>query len=152
MGVLLTEKDGAPTPDSPCCKCSAFDGYPCATNGKSDAQVIVVDPALQAHPTLTLLTRAYVERLTTDPSGRTVTGVEVIRDDEPLTFTADIVVAACGALSSALLMLRSANDRHPNGLANGSDRLAATTCGTTTPPCWRCPRSPTRPSSRRRWA
>ncbi len=33
------------------------------------------------------------------------------------------MVVACGALSSALLLLRSANDRHPNGLANGSDQV-----------------------------
>ena len=30
---------------------------------------------------------------------------------------------ACGALSSALLLLRSANDKHPTGLANGSDQV-----------------------------
>jgi len=123
VGVLLTEKDGIALPDSPCCKCDAFDGYPCATNGKSDSQVIVVDPALKAHPNLTLLTRAYVEKLTTDASGRTITGVEVTRDGEHLTFTGDIVVAACGALSSALLMFRSANDAHTTGLANGSGQV-----------------------------
>ena len=33
------------------------------------------------------------------------------------------MVAACGALSSALLLLRSASDAHPNGLANGSDQV-----------------------------
>src|SRR6185437_4411811 len=38
-------------------------------------------------------------------------------------YSADTVVVACGALSSALLLLRSANDRHPNGLANGSDQV-----------------------------
>ena len=37
-----------------------------------------------------------------------------------MTYSGDIVVVACGALSSALLMLRSANDDHPHGLANGS--------------------------------
>ena len=42
---------------------------------------------------------------------------------ETSRLTADIVVLACGALSSALLLLRSANDRHPNGLANGSDQV-----------------------------
>jgi len=123
VGVLLNEKDGVPLPDSACVKCDAFDGYPCATNGKADSQVVVVDPALKAHENLTLLTRTYVERLTTDASGRTVTGVEAVRDGERLVFTADIVVAACGALSSALLMLRSANDKHPDGLANGSDQV-----------------------------
>jgi len=33
------------------------------------------------------------------------------------------VVVACGALSSALLLLRSANDKHPRGLANGSGQV-----------------------------
>ena len=32
-----------------------------------------------------------------------------------------IVVVSCGAVNSAALLLRSANDSHPNGLANGSD-------------------------------
>jgi len=31
------------------------------------------------------------------------------------------VVVACGAINSAALLLRSASDRHPRGLANGSD-------------------------------
>src|SRR5574339_1080871 len=37
-----------------------------------------------------------------------------------MRYSADIVVAACGAINSAALLLRSANDRHPHGLANGS--------------------------------
>jgi choline dehydrogenase-like flavoprotein len=117
---MLDEKDGQVSPHSACIRCATFDGYPCLVNGKSDAQLICVDPALRAHPNLTLLTDAYVETLTTDLAGRTVTGVEVIRRGERLTFAADIVVAACGALSSALLLLRSANDAHPSGLANRS--------------------------------
>ncbi len=31
-----------------------------------------------------------------------------------------MVVVACGAINSAALLLRSASDKHPNGLANGS--------------------------------
>jgi choline dehydrogenase-like flavoprotein len=34
---------------------------------------------------------------------------------------ADIVVVACGAINSAALLLGSANDKHPKGLANSSD-------------------------------
>ena len=70
-----------------------------------------------------LLTGAYVERLETDAAGGSVTGVVVTagREEEPVTFSADIVVVACGAVNSAALLLRSANDRHPNGLANSSD-------------------------------
>ena len=38
-----------------------------------------------------------------------------------MRFSADVVVVAAGAVNSAALLLRSANDRHPDGLANGSD-------------------------------
>src|SRR5574339_397557 len=37
-----------------------------------------------------------------------------------MRYSADIVVAACGAINSAALLLRSKSDRHPNGLANRS--------------------------------
>ena len=120
VGVLLDEKDGRISPHSPCIRCNAFDGYPCLTNGKADAQVICVDPALKDHDNLTLMTGAYVDKLSTDSGGARISGVEVVRGGERETFTADIVVVACGALSSALLMLRSANAHHPNGLANSS--------------------------------
>jgi len=49
--------------------------------------------------------------------------VHVLRHGEREVYTADIVVVACGALSSALLLLRSANDAHPDGLANGSGQV-----------------------------
>ena len=35
----------------------------------------------------------------------------------------DIVVVSCGAANTAALLLRSANDKHPTGLANGSDQV-----------------------------
>lgn len=70
-----------------------------------------------------LLTGAYVTRLETDAFGRAVTGVHVTRAGEQERYTADIVVVACGALSSALLLLRWANDAHPHGVANGSGQL-----------------------------
>jgi choline dehydrogenase-like flavoprotein len=120
VGILLDERDGAVLPHSPCIRCNAFDGYPCLVNGKADAQVICVDPALSAHANLTLMTRSYVERLLTDGAGGAIAGVEVVRGGEHIIYAGDIVVVACGALSSALLLLRSANDKHPRGLANGS--------------------------------
>ncbi|MDI7048323.1 hypothetical protein QMN58_32985, partial [Escherichia coli] len=73
--ILLDEKDGKVTPTSTCIRCDAFDGFPCLLNGKADAQVVCVDPALAAYPNLTLMTGAYVSRLETDASGRTVTAV-----------------------------------------------------------------------------
>ena len=37
------------------------------------------------------------------------------------SYSADIVVVSAGAINSAALLLRSANERHPRGLANSSD-------------------------------
>ena len=122
LAILLDEVNGTPAPYSACVRCDAFDGFPCLTNGKADAQVICIDPAV-AHPNVTLLTGAYVERLETDASGRTVTGVHVVRGGEQEVYRADIVAVAAGALSSALLMFRSASEAHPGGLANGSDQI-----------------------------
>ena len=41
----------------------------------------------------------------------------------PNASPADLVVVACGAANTAKLLLASANDQHPNGLANGSDQV-----------------------------
>lgn len=120
VGILLDETGGKALPHSPCIRCDAFDGYPCLTNGKADAQIICIDPALKAHSNLTLLTKSYVKKLLTDDKGRCVSGVEVLHGTESAIFRADLVVVACGALSSALLMFRSANQDHPQGLANRS--------------------------------
>ena len=38
-------------------------------------------------------------------------------------YEADVVVVSAGASNSAKLLLQSANDQHPNGLANGSDQV-----------------------------
>ncbi|MFL5620890.1 MAG: GMC oxidoreductase, partial [Gemmatimonadaceae bacterium] len=92
----------------------------CLVNAKSDAQVMCVDPALE-HPNVTLLTNARVQRLETSPSGREVASVVVARGDEMERYSADLVVLAAGAINSAALLLRSASDRHPTGLANASD-------------------------------
>ena len=124
LGIKLDQNpDGSATTYSPCIRCDAFDGFPCAINAKADAQVISVDPTRADHSNFTLLTGAYVDRLETEPSGHRVSIVQVIRDNQPERYSADIVVVACGALSSALLLLRSANDSHPRGLANGSDQV-----------------------------
>jgi choline dehydrogenase-like flavoprotein len=123
LGIRLREKDGIPTPTSICIRCDTFDGFPCLLNGKADAQVMCVDPALAAHPNLTLLTGAYVSKLETDPSGKRISEVLVSRNGEEERYRGKVIVVACGALSSALLLMRSANDRHPDGLANGSGQL-----------------------------
>ena len=123
LGIRLDEKNGKPIPTSVCIRCDAFDGFPCLLNGKADAQVMCVDPTLAAYPNVELLTNTYVTRLETDQSGKTVTAVHALHNGQPEIFRADIIVVACGALSSALLLLRSTNDAHPNGLANGSGQV-----------------------------
>jgi choline dehydrogenase-like flavoprotein len=124
VGIKLDQNpDGSATTYSPCIRCDAFDGFPCAINAKADAQVICVDPTKAAHPNFTLLTGAMVDRLETAADGRSISKVHVTREGRHEEYSADIVVVACGALSSALLMLRSANDKHPRGLANGSDQV-----------------------------
>jgi choline dehydrogenase-like flavoprotein len=109
-------------PFSPCIRCQTCDGFPSLVQGKADAEIFGVRPAV-AHDNVTLLTNALATRLLTDDSGRTVTGVEVERDGQRETYRGDIVVVSAGAANTAKLLLASANDRHPNGLANGSDQV-----------------------------
>jgi choline dehydrogenase-like flavoprotein len=99
-----------------------FDGFPDPTDSKADGQVMCLRPALQ-NKNVTLMTHAYVEKLETDSAGKKVTKVVTDIKGEKIVFNADIVIVACGAVNSAALMLRSANDKHPTGLANSSDQL-----------------------------
>lgn len=117
LGIMLDEKA---THTSRCIRCDTCDGFPCLVQAKSDAQVIAVDPALE-QLNVHLLTHAYVERLETDPAGGSVTKVIASTGEGRQELTADVVVVAAGAINSAALLLRSANDKHPNGLANSSD-------------------------------
>jgi choline dehydrogenase-like flavoprotein len=119
VGVRLDEDNRHA---SECIKCDTFDGFPCLTNGKYDADTTCVRPALQ-YPNVSLLTEAFVSRLRTDPTGRQVTAVDVEHPSGPMQLSADIVVVSCGAINSAALLLRSADERHPNGLANASDQV-----------------------------
>ncbi len=118
-GIRLNE---ANMPYSACVRCADCDGFPCLVHGKSDAEVLGVRPALE-HANVTLLTNATAVALETNPDGTVVTEVVVERDGERETHSADIVVVSCGAANTAKLLLSSANDKHPNGLANGSDQV-----------------------------
>jgi choline dehydrogenase-like flavoprotein len=118
-GVLLDESD---MPYSRCVRCNDCDGFPCLVHAKSDAEVLGVRPALE-HANVTLQINSEVVRLQTDAAGRTVTGVVVDHGGLRETVTADIVVVSCGAANSAKLLLGSASEAHPHGLANGSDQV-----------------------------
>jgi choline dehydrogenase-like flavoprotein len=108
-----------PGQPSGCILCDTCNSFPCRIRAKSDADTLCVEPAV-ARPTVTLWTGARAERILTDPSGRTVEAVEIDRSGERVRVSASTVVVACGAVNSAALLLRSANDKHPDGLANSS--------------------------------
>ncbi|WP_017301369.1 GMC oxidoreductase [Nodosilinea nodulosa] len=120
LGMKLNERDRT---QSPCIRCDTFDGYPCLVGAKADAEVNAIRPMQAAYSNVSLLTGAKVLKLHTDGSGRQVTEVETDVRGEIRHFAADIVVVACGAINSAALLLRSASDQHPNGLANSSDQV-----------------------------
>ena len=119
LSVKLNEKDAFL---SECIRCNTCDGFPCFIDAKSDADVNCVRPVMDSS-NVHLITEAKVTRLQTSASGKEVSGVEAEIEGETHTFTGDIVVVACGAVNSAVLLLNSANDRHPNGLANSSDQV-----------------------------
>jgi choline dehydrogenase-like flavoprotein len=116
VGIMLDEQNPR---RSACIRCDTCDGFPCLIGAKADSQVVCIEPALQ-HPNVTLVTNARVTRLGTNGTGRSVSTVEVERGGAHETYTGDVVVVSCGAINSAALLLRSASERHPRGLANGS--------------------------------
>ncbi len=113
LGVLRPgEADG-------CMLCNTCNSFPCKVGAKSDAEICCVRHAM-LQPTLTLWTRAHARRLITDGRGARVEAVEVERDGENLRVEAPLIIVSCGAVNSAALLLRSATDRQPAGLANSS--------------------------------
>jgi choline dehydrogenase-like flavoprotein len=118
-GVMLNERD---MPYSACMRCANCDGFPCVVHAKSDAEVLGVRPALE-HDNVELMINTQAMRLETNASGTSVTTVIVDHAGVQEQVSGDIVVVCCGAANSARLLLTSANDRHPNGLANGSDQV-----------------------------
>lgn len=117
--VLLNESD---PPNSRCIRCQTCDGFPCLIQAKADAEIAAIRPALH-FSNVSLKTNSMAVKLTTDSSGREVTEVIALCEGKPESLKANIVVVSCGAANSAKLLLVSANDKHPNGLANGSGQV-----------------------------
>ena len=102
-----------------CVLCSTCNSFPCKVQAKSDAEVCCIRDAVQ-RPTVTMWTNARARRLIADACGRRIEGVEVERNGETVRVDAPLVIVSCGAVNSAALLLRSATEKHPNGLANSS--------------------------------
>ena len=113
LGLLRPGEPGG------CQLCNTCNSFPCQEHAKSDAEVCCVTPAL-ASPGVTLWTGTRARRLLTNPSGSRVEAVELERGGQVEQVRAGLVVVSCGAVNSAALLLQSATDRHPDGLANSS--------------------------------
>ncbi|MEM7296207.1 MAG: GMC family oxidoreductase [Pseudomonadota bacterium] len=100
---------------------TTWDAFPGTEQGKMDAESCALRAAL-AHPNVTLQAGTRADRIIADKGGR-ITGVEVTRGDRRASLEPRIVVLAAGAVQSAALLLKSANDSYPMGLANSSDQV-----------------------------
>jgi choline dehydrogenase-like flavoprotein len=107
-------------PGGRCLRCANCDALPCKIDAKGDAEIRLIRPALRS-PNVTLRPGVRAERLVTDATGRRIVAVEVIEAGVRRRITARTFVLSAGAVNSAALLLRSADHRHPRGLANASD-------------------------------
>ena len=105
-----------------CIRCKTCDGFPCKLHAKGDAEICCVRPALE-QDNIELSTNALARRILTDSSGKRAIAVEVERQGETYTVSADKIIVSCGAVNSAILLLRSRNSHYPAGLANSSGLL-----------------------------
>jgi choline dehydrogenase-like flavoprotein len=94
-----------------------WDGFPCTTGAKMDAESVGLAAALR-HPNVELRTGVTVERLEADETGRIAAAVTSTG-----RIAAGQVVLAAGAVHTAAILLRSASEAYPGGLANRSDQV-----------------------------
>ena len=97
---------------------TTWDAYPNTCGGKMDAETCGLSAAL-AYDNVTLRTGSTVIRLESDQTGRVTAAV--LANGKRLT--ASRFVVAAGAVQSSALLLRSANDNCPRGMANRSDQV-----------------------------
>ncbi len=102
-----------------CVRCGTCDGFPCAVGGKNDAETRCVEPALKTGRVV-LWTGAFARRLLPTPDGHSIAAVEVEHEGCMKTVSARIFVLSAGAVNSALILMRSATQALPGGLANRS--------------------------------
>ncbi len=100
---------------------TGWDAHPNTGPGKKDAESVGIAHALR-HQNVRLETGCHVTRLHTSDDGE-ISAVEYDQDGRSHRVSAKTVILAAGAVNSAVLLLRSANDSHPNGLANSSDMV-----------------------------
>lgn len=100
---------------------TTWDAYPNTCGGKMDAETCGLKVAL-SYPNVELRTGCHVTALMTSAEGR-ITSVVIANDDQTEKLSAPIIVVAAGAVQTAALLLASANEHWPTGLANCSDQV-----------------------------
>ncbi len=106
-----------------CRKGSPCDGFPCKIRAKGDGENAFFRPALKDKKDITVITSARVTRLHHDTAGDRISHIEVMVDGKVQTVSARLFVLAAGAANTAALLLGSASDRYPHGIANGSGQV-----------------------------
>ena len=126
-GIMLDESN---PPFSTCIRSRRVERLPVPRAREVGRGGAGVRPALE-HANVTLLTNAKVARLDTNDEGTAVAEVVVDLAGGEERFSADVVVVACGGGRHGQALLASANEEHPNGLANGSDQVGRNYMSTT---------------------
>jgi choline dehydrogenase-like flavoprotein len=103
--------------DDQCLECT---GKICPRDCKADALSACLTEALR-QPSCQLLENCAVQSLEAD--GERVRAVHAIHEGRPTTFKARVFVLCAGAFESPALLLKSANEVWPNGLANQSGQV-----------------------------
>jgi choline dehydrogenase-like flavoprotein len=103
----------------PCIRCRTCDGFPCKVHAKTDAEIAAIEPALTTGR-LTLKLHAKGTRLVLTSDGKRIEAVEYESNGGLERIAAPVVVLAASAVNSAVLLLRSACDKAPRGVANSS--------------------------------
>ncbi|MEM8832637.1 MAG: GMC family oxidoreductase [Cyanobacteria bacterium P01_G01_bin.19] len=117
--TLAIDRNVEDPENSPCIRCATCDPYPCKIDAKMDAQKACVDRAVE-YDNVDLKINAKVEKLIVDETGKRVRAVAVEIEGETIEFSADTVVISAGSINSAILLLKSKDEHHPQGLANSS--------------------------------
>jgi choline dehydrogenase-like flavoprotein len=99
-----------------------WDAHPNSFDGKMDAETVSLTLALQ-HTNVKLQTKSRVTKLETSADGSRIETVHYLQNGEAKSVSPRLVILSAGAVQSSVLLLRSANDRFPNGLANSSDQV-----------------------------
>lgn len=100
---------------------TTWDAYPNTCGAKMDAETCGLKTAL-TYANVELRTGCRVTKLHENADG-SISGVETKTGEQSEILSAPIIVVAAGAVQTAALLLASANDKNPNGLANRSDQL-----------------------------